>query len=373
MQQALIVDDSKTARIALSKMLDKLKIPAAMVESGEEAIEYLKDHHPDVIFMDHMMPGMDGFAAVKAIKSNPRKASIPIVMHTTKQGDMYVGQAKALGAIDILSKPARDKDLNEILDRINSAINATIPEIEQIDIDVDDEVEDEFVPSASGTYVMPELQDLPAAASRPFLGTPRQWLFTVVWLVPTFWLLSLYLPAEENLQQLKRQQAQYINTLAWALNRQESFDYGELPFAGERLALLQELVSRLQAADFKGTIVLEGHVGDFCLVNVPLEDGTEITMLPRSDLPITACNMIGSSQQAAMQNSIAQSENFSRYITNAGLNDELAGIRLEIIPMGSRAPKFAYPVELDDLTSGDWNAIALSNNRVRIALEPDNR
>jgi CheY-like chemotaxis protein len=72
-QLALIVDDSKTARLMLHRMLDKLHIPTAMVESGEEALEYLKNNRPDVIFMDHMMPGMDGFEAVKAIKSDPEK------------------------------------------------------------------------------------------------------------------------------------------------------------------------------------------------------------------------------------------------------------------------------------------------------------
>src|SRR5713226_7605329 len=71
-KRALVVDDSKSARVILSRMLEKYDIEVDMAESAEQAIEYLKSNRPDAIFMDHLMPGMDGLQAVQAIKGNPQ-------------------------------------------------------------------------------------------------------------------------------------------------------------------------------------------------------------------------------------------------------------------------------------------------------------
>ena len=68
---ALVVDDSRMARHVLSKMLTEQGIDVDSVESGEEALGYLCDKKPSMIFMDHTMPGMDGFQdCKKARKSN---------------------------------------------------------------------------------------------------------------------------------------------------------------------------------------------------------------------------------------------------------------------------------------------------------------
>ena len=82
-------------------MLEKYDIDVDMAESAEQAIEYLKGNRPDAIFMDHLMPGMDGLQAVKAIKGNPQTAMIPIMMYTSQEGELYVGQARALGAMGV--------------------------------------------------------------------------------------------------------------------------------------------------------------------------------------------------------------------------------------------------------------------------------
>src|SRR5229473_1372810 len=106
-KRALVVDDSKSARVILSRMLEKYDIEVDMSESAEQAIEYLKNNRPDAIFMDHLMPGMDGLQAVQAIKSNPQTAMIPIMMYTSQEGELYVGQARALGAMGVLPKQVR--------------------------------------------------------------------------------------------------------------------------------------------------------------------------------------------------------------------------------------------------------------------------
>ncbi len=112
---ALIVDDSKSARVVLKRLLESHDLKVDTAESAEAALEYLIDHRPDVVFMDHMMPGMDGFQAVTAIKSNPDTATIPIMMYTSQEGELYVGQARALGAIGVLPKQVEPVEVSKVL------------------------------------------------------------------------------------------------------------------------------------------------------------------------------------------------------------------------------------------------------------------
>jgi CheY-like chemotaxis protein len=114
-KRALIVDDSKSARAFLSRILEHYHIEVDTADSAEHAIEYLGERHPDVIFMDHLMPGMDGFQAVQAIKGNPRTATIPIMMYTSEEGDLYLGRARALGAAGVLPKQIRPADVSKLL------------------------------------------------------------------------------------------------------------------------------------------------------------------------------------------------------------------------------------------------------------------
>jgi CheY-like chemotaxis protein len=114
-KSALVVDDSKSARVILSRMLEKYDIAVDMAESAEQAIDYLKSNRPDAIFMDHLMPGIDGLQAVKAIKGNPLTAMIPIMMYTSQEGELYVGQARALGAMGVLPKQVRPVDVSKVL------------------------------------------------------------------------------------------------------------------------------------------------------------------------------------------------------------------------------------------------------------------
>jgi CheY-like chemotaxis protein len=114
-KRALVVDDSKSARAFLSRILERHEITVDAAESAEAAIDYLTRHKPDVIFMDHMMPGMDGFQAVQTIKNNPRTAAIPILMYTSQEGDLYLGQARALGAEGVLPKQIKQADVTKML------------------------------------------------------------------------------------------------------------------------------------------------------------------------------------------------------------------------------------------------------------------
>jgi CheY-like chemotaxis protein len=114
-KRALIVDDSKTARLFLARALEKYDIDVDSAESAEAAIQYLGSNRPDVIFMDHLMPGMDGFQAVQAIKNDARFATIPIMMYTSQEGELYLGQARALGAVGVLPKQIKPTDVSKVL------------------------------------------------------------------------------------------------------------------------------------------------------------------------------------------------------------------------------------------------------------------
>jgi|GEM_PF-2400128 len=103
-KHALIVDDSRLACKVLADMLEPLNISSVAVYSGEQALEYLTKQQPDIVFLDHSMKGMNGLEALQKMKRDPKTAAIPVLMYTSKQGDNYVAQAKAMGAADVLPK-----------------------------------------------------------------------------------------------------------------------------------------------------------------------------------------------------------------------------------------------------------------------------
>jgi CheY-like chemotaxis protein len=157
-KRALVVDDSKSARVVLSRMLEKYDIEVDMAESAEQAIDYLTRHRPDAIFMDHLMPGMDGLQAVQAIKSNPQTAMIPIMMYTSQEGELYVGQARALGAMGVLPKQVRPVDVSKVLyelhllpERRDTAQSALLP------VELEDGFAVEKVPAAANEPVVPRV------------------------------------------------------------------------------------------------------------------------------------------------------------------------------------------------------------------------
>ncbi|ABC28945.1 FOG: CheY-like receiver [Hahella chejuensis KCTC 2396] len=122
---ALLVDDSKVARFALSKLLENVSMNVNLAGSAEEALDYLsKNSPPDVIFMDHLMPGMNGVEASKAIKSNPDTAAIPIIMCTSKKSKEFEDAAKRFGIYNILTKPPQTDGLHSILEQLNRDIEA---------------------------------------------------------------------------------------------------------------------------------------------------------------------------------------------------------------------------------------------------------
>ena len=127
-KSALIVDDSKSARIMLQRLLEKMNVITLGVESAEEALTYLENQHPDIIFMDHMMPGMDGLEATQTIKRNPKTQGIPTIMYTSKEGDGYNTLAMSHGASGVLPKPANQQAVMAVIDSIQNTAANDVPE-----------------------------------------------------------------------------------------------------------------------------------------------------------------------------------------------------------------------------------------------------
>ncbi len=125
-QTALIVDDSKLARITLQRLLEKRNFQVRLAESASEALSLLETELPDIIFMDHLMPEIDGFEAMRRIKANPTTQHIPVVMCTGKEGTGdYDSEAKAIGAAATLSKPPELEQLNQVLEEAQQAAAIT--------------------------------------------------------------------------------------------------------------------------------------------------------------------------------------------------------------------------------------------------------
>jgi CheY-like chemotaxis protein len=114
-KRALVVDDSRSARVILSRMLEAHGVQVDTAESGEQALDYVRTATPDVIFMDQLMPGMDGLQALRMLKSDARTHSIPVMMYTSQDDAEYVQRARAYGAIGVLSKTLTPTDVSHAL------------------------------------------------------------------------------------------------------------------------------------------------------------------------------------------------------------------------------------------------------------------
>lgn len=112
---ALVVDDSKSARFALRRYLEGHQYQVDAVESATEAMNFLATARPQIIFMDHVMPGTDGFEALRAIKADARLAAIPVVICSANEGPEFNAQARAVGASGVLQKPPNPEQLTRIL------------------------------------------------------------------------------------------------------------------------------------------------------------------------------------------------------------------------------------------------------------------
>lgn len=104
-KKIMVVDDSPTERHALSELLTRQGYHIITAESGEQAITVSKEQLPDLIIMDVVMPGMNGFQATRTISRDPATQHIPIIMCTTKDQETDKVWGMRQGAHDYMVKP----------------------------------------------------------------------------------------------------------------------------------------------------------------------------------------------------------------------------------------------------------------------------
>ena len=441
---ALIVDDSRSARLVLQRMLEKYGLEAHTVSSAEEALDYLVRHRPDVIFMDHLMPGMDGFEAITHIKKNLETATIPIIMFTSQSGELYLSQARALGAVDILPKATASTELHESLRRLGllpKTIESTKKEhvaeshvkknvsqsIRKLTSDLlrphKSEKNDKLVAELRGIrrYLADQSdmldQNIQASLrlysgklnkafsekldekiqtlinSQPQPEKRSEWplLFLIVLLfVSLLWNYSLQKEVTEiassreepvvTEQKLKSmlntliskngaeiesdlpQQKHNWKLAEWAINQDFIFPHNELALGTQRLNRVRQFLSMAESAGFKGRIILQTHIGIFCLSG----NVEENYQLARPDLPLDRCDEITNPAQSSDLVSMQQSVEFANFLTTVAT--DYPGIQLELINLPREQAIYEYPSRTGNTTAGQWNRIAQLNNRVTVKL-----
>ncbi len=120
MANILIVDDSPTEQHVLAKILRHAGHEVVIAPDGESGIAAAKSHVPDVILMDVVMPGINGFQATRKLSRDPKTQHIPILMVTTKDQETDKEWGMRQGARGYLVKPV---DGRELLQTIGELLN----------------------------------------------------------------------------------------------------------------------------------------------------------------------------------------------------------------------------------------------------------
>jgi twitching motility two-component system response regulator PilH len=110
-QKILLVDDSKTELHHLSEVLLKRGYQVRTAENGDEAMRRLAEEKPDLILMDVVMPGQNGFQLTRAITRDPRFADVPVIMCTSKSQETDKVWGMRQGARDYIVKPINGDEL----------------------------------------------------------------------------------------------------------------------------------------------------------------------------------------------------------------------------------------------------------------------
>ncbi|MES2822929.1 MAG: response regulator [Pseudomonadota bacterium] len=456
-KRALIVDDSTTAQYRLKKMLRPYNLDTDSVDSGEAALRYLATNAPDVIFMDHLMPGMDGFRALQIIKSHPETAMIPVIMYTSKSGDVYTGQARALGALDVVSKDTITatelsnvmqtihvyrKDDPERQPKVAPAEETLAPIAKTIDVGnfernasqanaeqarnlelrlshMEHTLEDSsrFITSR----VVRELQGLKKNIKQEFSEIIQQknahveiplqpieppsesgWsLLSKILILGALGVIAFYLikmsdavtqsqdqqqklgeqlaaiaaqknvgalipvaaaPALKNASDLPKQADNaYLADLAWSFNQTSALPFNQSSVDTKTVIRLYELLNRIIAKGFRGTVWINIYVGNFCLV---------IDNFGQAQLASESLNMGNCITTNEIYGVDRVMEQYQREVETA-LNgvDQKPEKAVRII-INTLSEPDNYPERKPSLSAKSWNMVAQNHNRLELKLEP---
>lgn len=103
--KVMVIDDSNTIRRSAEIFLLKAGCEVILAEDGFDALAKITDHQPEVIFVDIMMPRLDGYQTCALIKKNPRLREIPVIMLSSKDGLFDRARGRLVGSDEYLTKP----------------------------------------------------------------------------------------------------------------------------------------------------------------------------------------------------------------------------------------------------------------------------
>lgn len=121
MARILLIEDSPTDTAVLTRLLERHGHQVLASTSAEDGIEVCKKELPDVVLMDVVLPGMNGFQATRALSREPATKAIPVLIVSTKGMETDRAWGMRQGAVDYVVKPPREDDL---LERINKLVAA---------------------------------------------------------------------------------------------------------------------------------------------------------------------------------------------------------------------------------------------------------
>ncbi len=115
MARILIVDDSPSQLMGIRRIVEKLGHEAITAEDGAAGVAAAKQHLPDLVLMDVVMPNLNGFQATRSLTRDPATSHIPVVLVTTKDQDTDRVWGMRQGAKAYLTKPFSEAELSDII------------------------------------------------------------------------------------------------------------------------------------------------------------------------------------------------------------------------------------------------------------------
>ncbi|MDM3872053.1 twitching motility response regulator PilG [Porticoccus sp. W117] len=115
--KVMVIDDSNTIRRTAETLLSKTGCDVITAVDGFDSLSKIADCQPDVIFVDIMMPRLDGYQTCALIKNNSQFRHTPVIMLSSKDGLFDKAKGRIVGADDYLTKPFSKNELFEALDR----------------------------------------------------------------------------------------------------------------------------------------------------------------------------------------------------------------------------------------------------------------
>ncbi len=115
--KVMVIDDSNTIRRSAEIFLLKTGCEVILAEDGFDALAKITDHQPQVIFVDIMMPRLDGYQTCALIKKNPRLRDTPVIMLSSKDGLFDRARGRLVGSDEYLTKPFSKDTLLEAVRR----------------------------------------------------------------------------------------------------------------------------------------------------------------------------------------------------------------------------------------------------------------